>query len=288
MKKLAALFTAILLLAGCSQQTAVEITDDFTVVTSFYPIYVFTSNITEGAEGVSVQNLTDSDVGCLHNYTVTPGDMKLLEKADLVIINGAGMEAFMADTLSAVNVVDSSVGVELIDEHGEANPHIWLSVPNAVKQVKNITEGLCKADSKNADLYRKNADAYTQKLNALDGKIRGAVKGEGNKNIVTFHEAFSYFAKEYGFNVIATVHTDGESEPGAAQLAQIIEKVKSEGAAAIFTEPQYSPDSAQLIARETDVPLYELDPAATGEMTPDAYERAMEKNVETLKMALNL
>ncbi len=280
MKKLAAIFTALLLLAGCSQQTAVEVTEDFLIITSFYPVYIFTTNIVGDAEGVSVQNLTDSGVGCLHDYNITPVDMKLMERADLLIINGAGMEPFMDSVPEGLSVVDSSEGVELIED----NPHIWLSVPNAIKQVENITEGLCKADSINAPKYRQNAKEYISKLNLLDGEIREATAGGENTGVITFHEAFPYFAAEYGLKVVATVHVDGESEPGAAQLADIIEIAGEGKVAAIFTEPQYSPKSAQLISNETGVPIYELDPVVTGEINAEAYEKVMRKNIETLKI----
>lgn len=286
MRKFLSVLICIFLLAGCAP-ASVDNAESFNIVTSFYPVYVFTSNIIKDADGVLLQNLTDADIGCLHDYTVTPKDMRLLESADLLIINGAGMEEFVINAPSDLTVCDSSEGILCISHHNEINAHIWLSVPNAITQVQNITSSLCKADAKNSAVYQKNAKEYIARLSQLDKDIRDVTDNITKRNIVTFHEAFPYFAKEYGLNIVDTIHTTHtDSEVPPAKLTDIINKIKSGGADALFTEPLHSSSAADIISSETGIPLYSLDPVVSGDMCPDAYEKAMQNNLKTIKEVL--
>jgi zinc transport system substrate-binding protein len=113
------------------------------------------------------------------------------------------------------------------------------------------------------------------------------IDGSSNRDIITFHEAFPYFAREFNLNIAAVIDREPGSEPSAAELARTIEIIKETGAKVIFAEPQYPAKSAETIARETGVKIYILDPAATGELEPDAYIKTMEKNMDTLREALN-
>ena len=210
------LLTALcLLLTGCgSTNTAGGGKDgSFHIVTSFYPMYVATINITQGVDGVTVTNMTKPQTGCLHDYQLMTEDMKTLEKADAFVINGAGMESFLDKVVEQqknLKIIDASKGIELLKDDDEENPHVWLSVTDAILQVKNIAEQLKAADPKHADAYEKNAAAYIKKLEALKAEMHAELDTVPNKDIVTFHEAFPYFAKEFGLNIISVV----EREPG--------------------------------------------------------------------------
>ena len=289
------LLTALcLLLTGCGGTNTAGGGKDgsFHIVTSFYPMYVATINITQGVDGVTVTNMTKPQTGCLHDYQLMTEDMKTLEKADAFVINGAGMESFLDKVVEQqknLKIIDASKGIELLKDDDEENPHVWLSVTDAILQVKNIAEQLKAADPKHADAYEKNATAYIKKLEALKAEMHAELDTVPNKDIVTFHEAFPYFAKEFGLNIISVVEREPGTEPTPAELQATIEQVKKLPVKVLFTEPQYSPSAAETIARETGAKIYTLDPVVTGEANDqalNAYIDTMKKNMETLKTAL--
>lgn len=283
-----------LLLTGCGGTNTAGGGKDgsFHIVTSFYPMYVATINITHGVDGVTVTNMTKPQTGCLHDYQLMTEDMKTLEKADAFVINGAGMESFLDKVIEqqkTLKIINASKGIELLKDDGEENPHVWLSVTDAILQAKNIAEQLKAADPKHADAYEKNAAAYIKKLEALKAEMHAALDTAPNKDIVTFHEAFPYFAKEFGLNIISVVEREPGTEPTPAELKETIEQVKKLPVKVLFTEPQYSPSAAETIARETGAKIYTLDPVVTGEANDqaiNAYIDTMKKNMETLKTAL--
>ena len=118
-----------------------------TVVTSFYPVWLMALNLTEGIDGITVTNLAEPTTGCLHDYTLQNSDMVALSKADVLLINGAGMESFLPVITAAypdLPVVDASEGILLLesDDDGEVNSHLWLDPQRAVGMAANLAEGL--------------------------------------------------------------------------------------------------------------------------------------------------
>ncbi len=285
-----------ILLAGCGAQPGTKDAEKaeggFRIVTSFYPMYIDAINITRGVDGVTVTNMTKPQTGCLHDYQLTTEDMKTLEKADAFIVNGAGMENFLDKVIKAqkgLTVIDASRGIPLLEEEGEKNPHVWLSISRDIEQVKNIAEQLEEADPAHADAYAANAKAYIEKLTSLQAEMHASLDNVPHKEIVTFHEAFPYFAEEFGLKIIGVIEREPGSEPTPEELEQTIAQVKQLPVKVLFTEPQYSPSAAETIARETGAKIYELDPVVTGEATPaamDAYLDVMRKNMEVLQQAL--
>ena len=279
---------------GTDKPAEKKTAEPFRIVTSFYPMYVATINITDGVDGVEVYNMTKPQTGCLHDYQLMTEDMKTLEKADAFVINGAGMEDFMdkvTEQQKKLKVIDASRGIELIhdDEEGD-NPHVWLSVTDAIAQVRNIADQLKEADPTHAAAYEKNAAAYIEKLTSLKSEMHAALDTVPHKDIVTFHEAFPYFAKEFNLNIIGVVEREPGTEPTPTELQETIEQVNALPTKVLFTEPQYSPAAAETIARETGAKIYTLDPVVTGEATPEAknaYIDTMKKNMQVLKEALN-
>ena len=278
---------------GADKSAEKKTAEPFRIVTSFYPMYVATINITDGVDGVEVYNMTKPQTGCLHDYQLMTEDMKTLEKADAFVINGAGMEDFMdkvTEQQKKLKVIDASRGIELIhdDEEGD-NPHVWLSVTDAITQVRNIADQLKEADPAHAAAYEKNAVAYIEKLSSLKSEMHAALDNVPHKDIVTFHEAFPYFAKEFNLNIIGVVEREPGTEPTPTELQETIEQVNALPTKVLFTEPQYSPAAAETIARETGAKIYTLDPVVTGEATPaakNAYIDTMKKNMKTLQEAL--
>ena len=302
MKKILYLFVAVLLLSttlltGCGQENAAgngqKPDGQFRIVTSFYPVYIATANITKGVDGVEVINMTKPQTGCLHDYQLTTDDMKTLDKANAFVANGAGMESFLDKVINEhknLKLIDASRDIELLqDEEGE-NPHVWLSITDAISQVDNIASQLAEADPAHAEAYKANAAAYTDKLRALQTKLHAELDGLPHRDIVTFHEAFPYFAKEFNLNIVKVIEREPGTEPTPSELQETIEEdVNKLPVKVLFTEPQYSPAAAETISRETGAKIYSLDPVVTGEANEaalDAYITTMEKNAAVLKEAL--
>jgi len=293
MKKIFLLILTILMLsvAGCGEKV-----DDgkLKIVTSFYPVYLETINIVGEIEGVEVVNLTKPQTGCLHDYQLTTEDMKTLETADIFVVNGLGMENFLEkviETQKNLKIVDASNSEEiyLLKEGEEVNPHVWLSVTYAMAQVKAIQRQLCELDPAHADIYKKNALHYLNELTTLRDEMHLALDNLPHKDIVTFHEAFPYFATEFKLNIAGVIEREPGTEPTPQELADTIKTVNELPVKVLFTEPQYSPKAAETIARETGAKIFTLDPVTTGESKFENkadYLNKMRQNMKTLQEAL--
>ena len=275
-----------------------------TVVTSFYPIWLITLNLTEGIDGIEVRNLAAPDTGCLHDYQLQTGDMKALSEADFFLINGAGMESYLETVFSAfpdLPVISAAEGIPLLSgldalEIGEAeedeegvNAHIWLSAANAAAMADNLARALAEGMPQYADQLMDNLSAWTERMAVLDARLKEGLSELPRREIVTFHEAFPYFAQAYGLHVAAVVNRDPGETLTPAQMAELTETVRALGNPPLFVEPQYEDLSARILAAETGAPVYTLDPVVTGpetEVPLDYYETAMLENMRVLQEAL--
>ena len=296
MKKIFAICLSLLLflpLAGCGAAA-----EETSVMATFYPVYILAENILEGVEGVRLSSMTPPSTGCLHDYQLLTSDMKALAKAQALLVNGAGMESFLPDLESqfpSLKIVDCSQGVALLaeeeedaeqHEHGEYNAHIWLAPRNAIQMVKNLRDGLSDLLPDKAEQLQANAEAYIARLQALDAELQEAIAALPNKRIVTFHEAFPYFAHAYGLEVAAVVALEPDEPISPRMLKQVIQKVKAAGCPPLFSEPQYENTALRTIAQETGARIYELDPIVTGDGSLTAYEDVMRRNMQVLREAL--
>ncbi|MBF0532517.1 MAG: zinc ABC transporter substrate-binding protein [Candidatus Omnitrophica bacterium] len=285
---IAALLTSVLFVSAAvldSQQRPVKI------VTSFYPLYIMAINVVKDSPGVRVKNLTSSTAGCLHDYSLSAADMKKIADADILIANGAGMESFLSRITGQyprLKVITLSDGIPLIKAPGQSgdNPHIWVSISGAIAEVNRLGVELAKADPGRAAIYAKNTQVYVSALESLQIKMHFALLPFKGQKIITFHEAFPYFAQEFGFKIAAVIEREPGSNPSGRDIADTIDLVKKTGIPALFIEPQYPALAAATISRETGARLYTLDPAVTGPMTADAYIQIMEKNLQVMKQAL--
>ena len=262
-----------------------------TIAASFYPMYIFALNVAKDIPNVNVIDMTKPTAGCLHDYAATPEDMRKLEGAKVLITNGAGMESFMDKITSQMpnlKIVEASKGIELIKGDGDEgdNPHVWVSISNAITQVQTIGDQLAILDPNNATKYKENTKAYIKKLEAQRDKMHLALDGIQNRDIVTFHEAFPYFAQEFNFNIAAVIEREPGSAPNAKELSETIDQVKGLEINALFAEPQYSAKAAETIATATGAKIYTLDPFVMGPMEADAYINIMDSNLKTLQEAL--
>jgi zinc transport system substrate-binding protein len=259
------------------------------ITATFHPLYIMLENITENVPGVEISMLAPPSVGCLHDYELTTKDMKTITSCDILIANGAGMENFLEKALSMKKgaVIIAADGFKLTDD----NPHVWVSPAGAVYEVQQIAAGLEKLDSVHADLYKKNTDIYVSKLQNLSSDMHKALDGFAGSRIITFHEAFPYFASEFHLQTASVVEREPGTIPNAKELAELIDQIKKtqkEGSKiSLFAEPQYSSSAAGVIARETGLVVYELDPCVTGPLDKDSYINSMKQNTVVLQKALS-
>jgi zinc transport system substrate-binding protein len=297
-KFLSIVLLCFILLSGCgvkndskSANNQNNLTKTVTIATSFYPIYIMTLNVAKDMPDVEVIDMTKPVTGCLHDYAVTPDNLKNLEDTQFFVINGAGMESFMDKIIKQqpdMKIIDSSKGIELIkgeNKEGD-NPHLWVSISCAIRQVKNIGEQLAALDPDNAVEYNSNTSAYIMKLEAERDKMHKALDCLKNRNIITFHEAFPYFAREFNLHIAGVIEREPGSEPSARELKDTIAAINKLNVKALFAEPQYPANSAETIAKETGAKVYTLDPAVSGSMDADAYIDIMDKNLKVLQEAL--
>lgn len=298
MKKIVSIISALLVCifaSGCKKNLAKQTR----YVASCYPVYIIALNLIDGIEGTEVIHMSENHQGCLHDFQIQSEDLKNIEKSSAFIINGAGMENFLkkvTDEIPKIKIIDSSKDIKLLEnnchhhhhshEH-EYNPHIWMSIDNYIKQTENITEGLIESDPGNEEKYKQNCEEYILKLKNLKNDITLKLKDVRGKSIITFHEAFPYFANEFGLNIPDVINHDPENEPSAKQISKTINIMKENNINSLFIEPQYKSTAAETISKETGAKIYTLDPAVTGENSKDAYIEIMTKNAETLKEALN-
>ncbi|MCK9582490.1 MAG: metal ABC transporter substrate-binding protein [Endomicrobiales bacterium] len=260
-------------------------------IASFYPIRIILLNVTNGVSGISVDSLAPNYSGCLHDYSLNTKDMQKLQNADLFIANGAGMENFIekvAKTNPNLKIAKLSDGIKLIeDSYGIENSHTWVSVSNAILMTENLSQFLSNVDPKNSLLYKKNADLYKEKLGKLLTEMKQQLNQYKGRKIITFHEAFPYFASEFGLEIADVIEREPASKPSAKELVETINTVNKNKIKVLFAEPQYPADAANIIAKETGAKVYILDPVVSGELKPDAYIEIMRGNLKTLKESLS-
>ncbi len=269
---------------------------EISVVTSIKPLHSLTSYI---MEGVGEPELIIDGVASPHNFQIKPSHAKMLQNADLVIWIGEDLESFLPTALKSIpkdavvfELLDQS-GLKKLkfreknifeghddhghDEnakkeddhddhghddhgygHGSFDPHIWLDPANAKVIVKKITNQLSKIDKDNASKYKANSKKV---IKDLDGLIK-EVKNDINKDasFVVFHDAYQYFEKRFGLNVIGALTVNPDVMPGAEQLSEIREVIEHEKAKCIFSEPQFNPNIINSIASDTGVKTGVLDP----------------------------
>lgn len=209
------------------------------VVASFSILGDFARNV--GGERVSVTTLVGPDSDA-HVYAPAPADAKKIADARLVIVNGLGLEGWLPRLLQASGskapIIVATRGIAPLKSGSDADPHAWQSVANAKIYVANIRDALVAADPAGAEVFRKNAQAYLVKLDALDREVREAIAlvPQARRKVISTHDAFGYFASAYGIEFIAPLGVSTESEASARDIAGIIRQIKASGIPAVFLE----------------------------------------------------
>lgn len=186
----------------------------------------------------------------------------------------------------ASRIIDASAGLELLVSGGITNSHVWLSPSRHIRQIRAIAGGLAAWDPVHAGAYRANAARYEEDLKILKAKMDRDLSELRTREIITFHEAFPYFADEFRLKVAGVIEREPGAEPSAGELAALIRQIKTSGVKALCVEPQYPVKAAEAIARETGAVLYPLDPGVSGPVATNAYLELMERNLSQLLRAL--
>ncbi len=345
-----------LIIAGCSSKSSSNApgTADkpgkarLAIAASFYPMAEFARQV--AGDLADVKNLVPAGTEP-HDWEPTPQDMKLLEQADILIYNGAGMEHWVDKVLGSLGnsklvAVEASAGVQLMagsghehededghnheaadkaheaghdhehnadpaeqesshdhasnaaheedhdHDHGEFDPHVWLSPRLAIEQVRSIEAALVKADPEHTEAYHANAQGYIAKLEALDAKFKEEIGKLKRKELVTQHAAFGYLAKEYGLTQVAVAGLSPEQEPSAERLAELVTFSREHQVKAIFFETLVSSKVAETLANEIGAKALVLNPleglTADEEKQGLDYIGVMERNLQSIVDGLSL
>ncbi|WP_375305889.1 zinc ABC transporter substrate-binding protein [Bradyrhizobium sp. A11] len=282
------LFCALLLIASPLQAA-----ERLNVVASFSILADFVRNV--GGDRINLTTLVgaDSDV---HVYTPPPADAKRVAEAKLVIVNGLGLEGWLPRLVqssgSKAQVVTASAGIAPLKLGSAADPHAWQSVPNAKVYVADIANALAAADPDAADFFRARAKAYLEKLETLDREVREAVAKipTARRKVISTHDAFGYFAAEYGIRFVAPLGVSTETEPSARDIATIIGQIKAQKIPAVFLENISDDRLIRRIAAETGAKVGGtlISDGLTGEKGPaPTYIDMVRHNIKALTSALD-
>lgn len=253
-----------------------------------------------GGDRVRVEGLVPKG-GEVHTFDPTPSDVRRVTEADLIVRNGLGIDDWLAKLVQdagtdapAVALAEDLDGVTLLQGAagaGEAvNPHVWMNVEYAARYADRIAEALTGIDPDGAATYAEGLASYRETLAELDTYARnkiGAVP-ESSRNVVSFHDAFPYFAAAYGLTIDGTIVDAPGQDPSAGEIASLVEAIRANGVAAIFAEAQFNDDLVTTIAGETGVPVVsDLYTDSVGDPPLDTYERLMRWNVDRVVAALS-
>lgn len=298
MKRLLYIFCSVLLLlaAGCGALKA-EKPDGgkLPVVASFYAMKEITQAI--GGDKVDVRTLIPEGTEP-HEFQPTTRSMKDLSRARVLVIQGLGMEPWAEEMVKAAENKDLVQVVaaqqvqpiqneekEEIREHGQYDPHAWLSPSCAQLEARAIADGLAKADPANRAYYEANADKFIARLQTLEDKYKEKFRQVHRKDFVTGHAAFAYVCRDFGLEQSSVEGVFASGEPNARQLAALVEFCRERGVKTIFTEAAVSPKTSQSLAREVGAKVVSIHTLEGSEGEGD-YLQQMEENLERIYESL--
>ncbi len=277
------LLAVVLLLSGCSAPR-----EQAPIAATTLPVYEFTVRLCQGT-GLSVTRLVTESVSCLHDYSLSVRQVQAAEAAELLVISGAGLEEFMADLIgSASAVADASQGLELLESHEDHaedahDPHIWLSPAQAMGMVQNICRALQGQYPQFSEIFEENARELLEELAELERYGRETLSDLKCRELITFHDGFSYLAQAFDLEILEAIEEESGSEASAMELKKLIGLVQEHQLPAIFVERSGSSSAAEIIARETGVQIYTLDMG----LSSGGYFESMYYNINTIKEALS-
>ena len=277
----------IFCLHGCKNQT-----EQGKIVATTKPVYDFTKILCADTD-IIVELLITENVSCLHDYTLQVYQMRSIESAETVIISGAGLEDFLHDVLEHTTyIIDASEGIDLHcsehahsqddSHHHESDPHIWLSIPNARQMASNIHKNLCTQYPESKDTFDRNLEKLNEHFQQLQDYGEMQLTQLSCRNLITFHDGFSYFAEDWDLHILHSVEEESGSEASAAELKELIQLVQQHDLPAVFTEENGSTSAAQIVSTETGIQIFVLNMA----MSHKDYFTSMRQNIDAVKEAL--
>jgi manganese/iron transport system substrate-binding protein len=250
-----------------------------------------------GGSNVDVTSIVPKGA-VVETFDPSPRDIASISEADLVVVNGLGLDDWLqpvvesaAPDVPVVRLAEDLPGVEYIagDDDEAYNPHLWLDVRNGERYAERITDALAAADPGHAATFRAGGDAYKGRLADLDDVVRGKIATipTENRKLVSFHEAFPYFARAYGLEIVGSVVGVPGQDPSAGEVAALVDAIKASGAKAVFTEAQFNPDLARAIAQEAGVAVEsDLYNDSLGDPPVDTYEGLIRWDTDRIVAAL--
>lgn len=249
-----------------------------------------------GGSDVEVSSLVPKG-GDVHTFDPKPSDIEKLSGAELVVMNGLGLDdwltKYIANNVTSADVVKLGEGLDgvsyLQGDDGATNPHVWMDVANARRYVARIRDALSKVDPRHATVFADNASQYDQQLATLDASIRAdlAAIPADQRKIIAYHDAFPYFAAAYGLQVVGTVVPSPGQDPSAGNMANLVRVIRDQHVRAIFTEAQFSPKLVQQIGDETGAKVEgNLYDDTLGDPPVDSYVGMMRWDADRVVAAL--
>lgn len=275
------------MLAGLGLASSVAEAKEIKVLASFLPVYCFAVSVAGDAARVDALLPPNTSP---HDFQLTVNTRKRIEIADLVVLNGLGLDSWVEPALSknGQRLVWVSAGLsnELIRSSGAVNSHIWLDPILAMQCVTNILEVLIELDPSHNRIYQRNAFNYVDRLQRLDQELREGLKAFKDQPIITFHDSFSYFARRYGLRVVGVIEEVADVAPSPRTLSRLYAKIRETKPKCIFIEPQFPSGLAKTISQDLHVPVAALNTLETGLFSPNAYENGMRQNLRILQEKL--
>lgn len=294
---------AIAVVLAAAPGFTAEAQERLKVVASFSILGDFVQKV--GGEHVSVVTLVGPD-GDVHAYEPTPAHVQQVAEAGAIIVNGLGLEGWLDRLLEASGTrgkvseatkgtTPLTIGGETHDKdantHEAVDPHAFQSISNAIIYVKNIAEALCTADEQHCAAYRANEAAYSQQLKDLETEVETAIAKipPDKRRVITSHDAFNYFAHDYGIEFLAPEGVSTEAEASAAEVAKLIRQIREEKATALFVENISDPRLIEQIGRETGLKVSGVlfsDALSPKDGPAGTYVDMMRHNVRTITEAI--
>ncbi len=251
-----------------------------------------------GGDQVAVTSLVPRHAD-VHTFEPKPADLRAVTGARLIVMNGLGLDDWLRETIAnaaaagtpLVELAPDLPGVALLpgEDEGTQNPHVWMAVPYAILYVDRIETALATADPAHATAYGDRADAYRSRLEALDAGVRRRIATipPADRKLVTFHDAFPYFAREYGLEVVGVAVDAPGQDPSAGEMGALIDAIRASGAKAIFSEAQFPTRLVDQLAAETGATVVaQLYDDSLGDPPISSYEAVIEWDVDQLVRAL--
>lgn len=255
-----------------------------------------------GGDRVEVSSIVPVG-GSPETFQPSPRDADRISGSRVVFENGLGLDAWVEDLVESAGnedqrVVDLSEGLEPLEGgeheeeqgHAEGNPHLWLDVANARYYVERIRDTLVEVDPGGAEDYQANAQKYLAELEELHGYVGERTRSipEERQKLVTLHDAFPYFARAYGFELMNVILKNPDAEPSSREVAEVVRTIEEQDVQAVFTEPQFNARLAETIAEEAGAGVYELyTDTLVDEEGGGTYEYMMRRDIDRITEALS-